>query len=247
MNPYQNTFQHAFDLWITPEVERRQATGSISKPYDLRAAQIIFFADDRPRQIRLNEEVRVIGRAKLKSGVSKQAGDAVYLHEIEGYDEFRLPDDEDPNCGHLTIYRIADQWTLSFDFRYNKGIARETIDAAKEFLDAAKDSLSRKSYRAFLDTAFSAAELTAKAFLVITPLPGETAKASHGRIHARYNMQAKMGNIKSDHKDAFNRLSAMRSPARYVDGKLRITHDEAVKLYDSVSDAIAFVEARIKP
>lgn len=63
--------------------------------------------DERPNEVRLNEEVAIIGKAKLKTGACKARGDFIYLDEIEGVKEWRLPDTEDPNCAHLTVARLG--------------------------------------------------------------------------------------------------------------------------------------------
>jgi uncharacterized protein (UPF0332 family) len=244
---WQITFNHILEVWITPEVIRRQKVGCIQKPYDLRAAQVIFYPDDRPCEIRLNDEVRFLGKARLKDGIpDKRKGDHVYLHEIEGYESFSLPDDEDPNCGHITLYRFPDHWIIAFDAIYNKGIATEHLSAAEQFLAAARQALTTNSMRVFVDTCFSAAELTAKALLITTPLPGENTNMRHGRIHSRYNFEAKLGNIDASHKDALNRLAALRGSARYLNNTLDIAESEASGLLRAVQDAISFVARRIQ-
>jgi uncharacterized protein (UPF0332 family) len=244
---WQITFNHVMEVWITPEVICRQESGSIPKPYDLRAAQIIFYPDGRLRKIRLNEEIRFLGKAKLKDGIPrKRKGDPVCLDDIESRDSFRLPDDEDPNCGHITLYRFPDNhWIIAFDAIYNKGIASEYLSAAQQFLTAAQHALAARSMRVFVDTCFSAAELTAKALLVTTPLPEENTKMGHGRIHSRYNLQAKLGNVDALHRNALNRLAALRNPARYLSTALDINEDEAKILVQAVEDAVSFVNKRV--
>lgn len=244
---WKNTFEQVMDLWITPEVKRRQDAGTIPKPYDLVAAQVIFHSDGRNQEVRLNAEVRSIGKVKLKEGVSKNAGDPVYAHEVDSYESFRLPDDGDPNCGHFTLRRVADQWTIAFDFIYNKGLSREHLAAAQEFLRSAESALQSNSYRVFVDNLFSASELAAKALLLTTPFPGESKRMSHGRIQSRYNLEAKMGNVSSGHKDAFNRLAGLRSSARYLNGTLSISKAIADELRDAVRGAIEFASKRANP
>jgi HEPN domain-containing protein len=242
----QVTFNHVMEVWITPEVVRRQESGSIPKPYDLRAAQIIFYPDGRQREIRLNEEIRFLAKAKLKDGLpQKSKGDFVNLDDIESWDSFRLPDDEDPNCGHITLYRFPDHWIIAFDAIYNKGIASEYLSAARQFLAAAQQALVAGSTRVFVDTCFSAAELTAKALLITTPLPGENTNMSHGRIHSRYNRQANLRNVDASHKNALNRLAALRNPARYLSNPLHISEEEAKTLIRAVEDAMSFVNRRV--
>jgi uncharacterized protein (UPF0332 family) len=240
-------FNHILEIWITPEVTRRQGLGTIPKPYDLRAAQVIFYPDGRQYEIRLNEEVRLLGKVKLKGDETPvRKGDAVYLHEIENYESFYLAEDEDPNCGHISIYRFPDHWIIAFDAIYNKGLSSEHIAAAQEFLASARQALAANHMRVFVDNCFSAAELTAKALLITTPIPGESSRMSHGRIHSRYNFQAKLGNVDAFHKDALNRLTDLRSSARYLNNTLDISKEEANSLVQAVQDAMSFVFRRIQ-
>lgn len=188
-----------------------------------------------------------MGTVKLRDGISKKnKGDLCYAHEIENCESLRLPHDEDPNCGHITLARYGDQWTIAFDAIYNKGIAAEHLAAAQQFIAAAQQALTTNSMRVFVDTCFSAAELTAKALLLTGPLPKENTKMSHGRIHSRYNLEAKLGNIDTSHKDALNRLAILRGSARYLNNALELSESEARALIQAVEDAISFVVHRVQ-
>ena len=83
------------DLFVTPEVKRQQETGKLNKPLDLRAAQIIFFPDGRKPQVRINSEVRAIAKVKFKSGISKEPGEPIFEHDLEGLGEINLTDGVD--------------------------------------------------------------------------------------------------------------------------------------------------------
>jgi len=244
---WQNAFKQIMEIWITPEVMRRQQSGSIARPYDLQRAQVIFHADGRPNEIRLNEEVRFLATVKLKNDIPRKGeGDLAYAHGIESYESFRLPDGEDPNCGHITIVRIGDQWMIAFDAVYNKGMAARHLSAAQEFSTAAQQAVTNNLMRVFVDTCFSAAELAAKALLLTTPLPNKNTKMSHGRIHSRYNLEAKLGNVNASHKDVLNRLATLRGSARYLNNELDLSESEAGALIEAVQDAISFVARRVQ-
>jgi hypothetical protein len=98
------------ELWCEPEIKRRQDAGLIPKPYGLKAAQVIIHTDSRPNEVRLNEEVAIIGEATLKEGANKANGDYLSLDEIDGTQTWHLPESADPNCGHLTIVTLAGNW-----------------------------------------------------------------------------------------------------------------------------------------
>jgi HEPN domain-containing protein len=243
---FQRTFTHAMELWFEPEIRRRQESGAAPKPFPLHAAQVILYADTRPHQIRLNEEVQALGEMKLKDGVSKLKGEPVYLSEIEEIPSIRLPDSEDPNCGHFTLFLLGGRWYGSFDFRYNRGKAVEFLAAAEEFLATASHALSKGNNRAAVDNLFSAAELAAKAYVVTTPLPGDGDLRTHGRIHARFNMFARQGNVDADHRKTFNALSEARTRARYVTGSLAAASEDLAKWKADVEGLVQAVRSRIR-
>ncbi len=214
-------------LWFLPELERRRAAGTIPNPYELRATQVLFYPDERPTEVRLNEEVRVLARVNFKEGVAKEKGKPVFHHEIENCEALQLPETEDPNCGHLTLLRLVGSWQLSFDFTYNKGRSKELLQAAKEFLDTAEHALEKGYLRAFTDNLFSAAELTATIFLITSPRPGERSDMSHGRIHSRFKQFAKLGNVETSNRETFNSLASTRTRARYGKGVFNMSLSEA--------------------
>jgi uncharacterized protein (UPF0332 family) len=239
----KRTFDHAMEIWFEPEIRRRQEQGSAPKPFPLWAAQVIIYADSRPQEIRLNEEVQAGGRMKLKDGITKSEGEPIYLHELE-IPSIHLPDTADPNCGHFTLVVIGDRWYGSFDFRYNKGKASELLSAAEEFFATASTALAAGRLRAAIDNLFSAAELAAKAYVILTPLPGGSDTKGHGSVHSRFNMFSRHGNIESDHRKAFNALASARANARYLNGTLRETPEQIAKWQADVGGLISHVRAR---
>jgi len=208
-------FQQMLDLWIAPEVARRQERGECPKPLNLRAAQVIFFADGRPHQVRINDEVSAMAAVRLKPGVPNTKGDRIRASDIDEIDCVQLGDDVDPDCGHITAVLIGEHWRLFFDCRYNKAWAARHISAAKEFLDAAQHAKSNHQWRSFVDNAFSAAELAAKALVLSAPVPGTKAISTHRAVHTGFNRLSRYGNVEARHRDAFNELAALREKARY--------------------------------
>jgi uncharacterized protein (UPF0332 family) len=242
---WENMVQQVMDLWITPEVMRRQEQGLIPKPFNLWQAQVIFFADGRPHQIRLNDEVKVVHKAKLKKDVSKKAGELIYYHEVENFDMTELPKTEDPNCGHITIYGVNGMWHASFDLRYNKELSGKHTQAAKEFLSAAEFSKEKQHWRSFVDNLFSAAELSTKAVLLTSPDKDFAKKASHGVIHSRYNSFARHGNADPKHREVFNKLAELRSSARYVKKDFSLSEAEVEKFLQAVTEMVEIAEKGI--
>jgi HEPN domain-containing protein len=241
----QILFQQFLDLFILPEIRRRKEAGKLEEPFNLRGAQIVFFADGKKPEIRLNSEIRAIANVKLKKGISKEKGDPIHDNEIAGLDKITLTEDEDPDCGHATLIRVQDSWIIAFDFRYNKGLAKKHIDAAKQFYDSAEFALTRKSWSSCLDNLFSAAELAAKAVLLLMPDPKFRKRVKHGGIQQRYNNFADLGNVKPEYRDALNKLSGLRPRARYLQGEIPISEAEIHALLESVKKMITDAMERI--
>lgn len=239
---FRRVFQQLMDLFVTPEVMRRQETGELDKPLDLRAAQIIFFPDGRKPQVRINTEVRAIGKVKFKPGISKKPGEPIFEHELEGLEEINLTEEDDPNCGHATLIRIAGEWIIAFDFRYNKALSRKHIETARQYYESAEFSLKRRYWSPFIDNLFSAAELLAKSILL--SMPG-LKLATHKAIQMRYNRFADLGNVELVYRETFNKLSGQRDSARYLKGDVSISEEEARRLLDIVKNMIEDASHRV--
>lgn len=237
----KRTFDHAMELWFLPEIKRRQEIGVISKPYHLYAAQVIIRLKIQPHEIRLNEEVQAEGDIQLKEGIVKNEGEPVYSHELAAPPSIRLSSSADPNCGHFTLFLIGDRWYGGFDFRYNKGKARDFLVAAQEFYESASDALAADRLRVAIDNLFSASELAAKAFVVAT-LFSDT--SSHGQVHKQFNMLSRTGDVDTDHRKTFNALSDARANARYVHGPLKHSRETISKWQQDVKNLISSVLAK---
>ena len=243
----QRFFQQMMDIFIVPAIEERQASGDISRPFPLRSAQVIFFPDGRKPEVRLNEEIKAIGQVKMRAGVSKNAGDPISEQEIEGLQSLSLPEKEFPDCGHATFVRFGESWISAFDFRYNKVMSRQHLNTAIQFLMAAEYASEQEHWSAFIDNLFSAAELTARATLLMMPDKRFREKASHKAIQIRYNNFADLGNVAPEHIAAFNKLYGMRDKVRYLKQPFTVSSDEVSTLISAVKEMIEWGSKRTGP
>jgi len=241
----RTVFDQFMDLYITPEIQKRQETGELEKPLNLRAAQIIFFPDGRKPQVRINSEIKAFAKVKLKSGIPKKAGEPIFEHEVEGLKEIHLTEGDDPDCGHATLVRIGNSWIIAFDFRYNKAFSAKHLETAKQFCETAEFSFNQKNWAPFVDNLFSAVELIAKSILLSMPDPKFRKKGTHKGIQIRYNRFADMGNVEVTHRDTLNKLSGLRDRARYLKGDTSISEDEARSLLDTVKNMMEYASSRI--
>jgi uncharacterized protein (UPF0332 family) len=232
---YRRASENILEVYVMPEIERRQKDSDLEVPVELFAAQVIFYPDRREPEVRINSEVRALAKVRLKSGVEKGLGDTVTEDELEGLEELVLMGDEDPDCGHATLLRLNDRWMLAFDLVYNKGLARKHLEAARQFIEAAEFSQERESWSAFVDNLFSAAELSAKATLLALMSDARfREKAAHKATHRRYNRFVHLGNADPKYAEIFNKLSRLRYPARYLERDFSVSRDEASNLLQTV-------------
>ncbi len=239
-------FQQVMDLFILPEVERRQEIGDLPKPLVIQKAQLIFFPDDRKAIVRFNDEVGALAQVKIKEGISKEKGESIYSHEIEDLKNVKLTESDDPNCAHALIVHIGEKWLFSFDFRYNKHLSERYIDRANEFIKGAEFYYTQNYMGPFADNLYSAIELLTQAILLVFRDRMVIDSKSHGMIKDRLNHYIYMGNLKPEYAQAFNSLATQRSKGRYLRGDIRISPEDAKILLKHVEgmreDAIAMLQ-----
>jgi hypothetical protein len=207
----------AFDIWISPEVARRVAAGGLPPETQIHRAQIVFFPDDRPRVIRLNEEVRAEAVAVLAEPIDEtHIGELICYGDVLEWQEITLPLEEWEVCGHITILSCRGGWTVGFDAVYFKGPAQDHLDRADQFWRSARDCQLQGDLAAGVDNLWSAVELAAKARLLAFPWPDVAKSKKHGVISARYNLEAKRAGVPIEYARTLNRLVSQRPVARYV-------------------------------
>lgn len=215
------TLNHVMEIFVLPEVNRRQQRGMLPKPAPLWQAQVVFYPDDRPNEIRLNGEVRARAKAILSEPVKpgSPVGTAVTIEQVERWEDIELHPEDDANCGHITLLRCRAGWVLAFDAIYNKERAADHVGAAEEFLESARLAQSQELVRPMVDNLFSACELAMKAILLTMPDPGFLKKATHKAIHRRASKYYRRGSVPSHLYQTYNRLRDLRGRARYLKGE----------------------------
>lgn len=240
------TFKDLINRFILPEIEKRQKNGSLPVLFVLRSAQIVFFPDSTQKIIRLNEEVRAIAQVKVKQATVKKKGEPVFVNEIEDIKRVALTPEDNPDCAHILMSNLGDKWVLSFDFRYNKGLAKKYVNRANEFIDSSEFNLNKKNWGAFVDNLFSASELLATAILLLFPDPKMRGKTNHHMIKTGFNQYAHRGNLKHEYCDVFNDLSDLRTKGRYVGKKFSISEGDAKGYLSQIIQLKGEIDARIK-
>lgn len=210
----QTTIKQAFELWITPEVVKRQTAGTLPAPFELTAAQVLFSPEGPGFLVRLNDEVRGVAWARAQRAVEK--GDPVLQSDLEHMEVFDI-EGADLDHGHLTIFSIGGRWLLTFNFLRKRAYCTALLEKAKQFLAAARFSVEMKHNAPAVDNLFSATELISRSYLIMNMIIDDSAK-THGNTASALNKQRHMGNIDVAFTQLFNKLSRLRQPARYNAG-----------------------------
>lgn len=238
-------FKQMMSLYVEPEIARRVKAGLLAEGTEIKMIQVLFF-DDGSHRVRVNEEVKAHWRVKLKKGIPKDKGEAIYLHEVEEFKPAELVEEE-LDCAHVTMASIADRWNITFSFIYNQKSAQAHLAAAEEFYLSAKDNMDKGRFRPFVDNLFSSSELAAKALLLSLPMKGIKDSKRHGNTRDNYNRLRHSGMVQEELTDAFNILGEGRYPARYLDSTFTMTLEMAQKLAAAVRKIIDHAKGRIIP
>lgn len=226
----QNLFEQVLGVWVQPEIERRKAAGVLPANFTLFVIQLLFHPGRDRAETRFNEEVK--GEMKLRANRTVEAGQPVYDTDIAEIAGFNLVGG-DTNAGHITLLLVQDNWHISFDFRYNAALVRDTVDAGSEFLVTAREALTNGRMRSVVENLFGATELMSKAYILMLPGDRILKNHKHGFIAARFNAQARYKHVDAEFPQLLNRLSEIRGAARYLRGSLSLAPEEATRLVET--------------
>ena len=238
----QKIFQQVMDVFIIPEIEKKRKDGSIKDGTIITKMQIVFSLDTEKNEVRLNEEVKAIAKAKANKPI--QNGEIVSDKDIDAIEDIKLTD-EDVNCGHITLLLFKNNWIISFDFRYNKERVKAHIEASKEFYDSALDNLDKNRLRPFYENAFASAELSAKSVLLALPDKKILEGKNHKDRIEKFKNWAKLGNVKMEFSNTLSSLSGLRDSARYLSSD-KFKKEDPNKIKMILKEMIDFAEESIK-
>ena len=137
------------------------------------------------------------------------------------------------------------KWLLTFDFKYNKDLARKHLSLAIAFFKSAELALNNKLLAPFIDNLYSAAELLAKSELLLHPDKKILKKATHKSIQQKYINYVKIGIVYPRHCTVLNKLSGLRISARYLRSALRIVQRDANNFLKEVKKMIDHLEIKL--
>lgn len=215
-SPWQTTFNHMWEQFFGPELERRKTEGKLPEGFRIYMAQVLF-PENGDNRILFNEEIS--GEATIRTIRPIEMGDNVYLHDIESIEAYDLPDELLDN-GHFTIISSGENWRMIFNFRSGRAKAKDMLGLAKQFLEVAESSKNLGHNGPAVDNLFSSCELICKSQLILHGSEAVKSK-THSTIASAINAWARLGNIDAAFVGLFNELGRLRPNARYGDAASR--------------------------
>lgn len=224
----ENFFNHVMSLWVAPEIKRRKENGTLSDNFAIDKIQVLISPEKKPVIVRLNDEIKAQLVCKFRPSIHKQViGEPVYWKDIDDILDIKLTEHDDPDAAHITMVLFREGWKIKFDLRNNKRRAKELYDSAREFLNSAKKALDDASMRVFSDNLFSTVELFVTSQLFVMSEYEYVRKPTHAWTQKKYNEFINIGNYKEEYKNIFNKLSGLRSGARYHKQPFKLNLDDA--------------------
>jgi hypothetical protein len=239
----QRLRQQAFSLWVDPEIQRRSDRGLLPSNFAFLAAQIVFWPDGRPLEVRLNDEVRCSFVVEPTRNIVPEVDKLIGLDDINRVVEIHPPAEE-ADSGHVTILRLRETWCFTFDFTYNNARVAHTVKAARDFLIVAHECAEKGRYRPFVDALFSAVELMSKALMLCFPGP-ESLHWSHNKINRQLNLRRKDSIVGGDFAGLLNELARLRGAARYSCDDFSLEADVISKMRSRADEMLDLINQQI--
>jgi hypothetical protein len=225
---------HVFDLWVSPEIQRRGLTFNRA---GIRKVLVELEPGKAPRVL-LNEEAELIAAFVPRRDIAEGAD--VTLGDIEHLTDLR-PASIEPNSGWVVFARLGIREAIVFDFRYNRDRASHILTRAREFLSIAKTA-SETSPSVAVDLAFSGAELAVQSEMMSL----QSHRNNHQERAKWLAGWARNDNAPREHADLLWYLADLRGSARYGEGELRLRPARLPHVIRTVEEMIGSAAQRIE-
>lgn len=234
-------FEDVVESYVRPEMARRIERHEWRPEEGAYRFQVLWPVGE-PVHVRLNDEVG--GTALVRATRPVESGQIVYAEDISGIAEY-TPRPKEADTPHVTAFQHSQGWSMVFGLAYRHPQRHAFLRLGQQFASTAREALAADRGNAALDNAFSAVELLVKAELLSSSptIEATLTAGSHGRVHELYNLWGRLENTDRRFVRLLNRLQELRSPARYLDGELRLREGEPEALFAVLADMEAYVTA----
>jgi hypothetical protein len=231
----QGIIDQIFQLWIEPELVRRDLTLDRDQVH---TALVVLSPGTGP-SVYLNDEASFVAEATASKPIS--AGDPVSTSDISEILGIR-PVNIDLDAGWVGFVQVGGVRFVAFDFRRNRDRARRLIALGFDFLETARSALELGRLGPAIENAFAAAELGVTAqVLLINDAPTK----DHPTKQRWFRSWTELGNAPQKHSKALATLASLRKAARYGGKKLKTEQSVIVELLDDVRDLVLFAQERV--
>lgn len=232
----QALFGDVVTRFINPEIERRRGVGTWPEVELVSHFQVLFHESGQV-EIRLNEEIG--GMAEVRATRDVKADETITTNDFDQVSKY-IPREEDAGIPHVTAFSHRDGWSLIFKFAGGHPSGQDHLVRGREFMETARKALTAGHLGPFLDNAFSATELLAKAELLACRPTVDLVLNSkrHGSVATPYHAWAKLGNTEGRFAALLKTLTDLRGSARYLQRDLDIATNVAWEMMQTL-DAMA--------
>ncbi|MDD3896902.1 MAG: hypothetical protein PHU04_03615 [Candidatus Peribacteraceae bacterium] len=236
---YGRTVNQLIDLFVKTEMEKRGVKG-------FKAAVIEMFDDSRSPIVHLDDDV--VFQFEFKEEGIANASDVGKVKSINLKDVKNIKaieDSLDPNSAKCYIIQWGKphttDWILSYDFRYNKKVAKEKLNRAREFIAACNKLDTSRSFHVLVYLLWSALELILDVRLWLLPNHKPTEEHRDRRIKLE-RLSKTSGLLSPEFCKAFKCFSQHKDSARYAIGEVRKT-----KKFNEqrITDTISLLEGEL--
>ncbi len=194
-------FDQIMNIWAIPEIERRKKKGILGDDFEIKRVQVIFTLG-KPPEIKFNEKVGITALVKVNRDVIK--GEDVKYSDVDKFEKFIV--DYPSNSGHITLFRLLNNWVIIFDARYKKGEIKKFLERSKQFYDSAKDNLRNGRLIPFYENCWDSAELSAVCHALV--IGGKNEK--HSVNIENFVKWSELGNVDKKHAKTLFELKDLR-------------------------------------
>lgn len=230
----QNLLEDVLERFIRPELRRRIEGGQWNPDEPVFIFQVLF-RDGEPPEVRLNGGIG--GTLKATAARPLEAGEEVGPSDFRGVSSYE-PRPEDRGVPHVTAFAHVGGWSVVFEFARGHPKRHEFLALAQEFLRTAEDALTSGLLGPFVDNAFSAAELFARAELLSCRPTVEIVlnTKDHGVVASTYKRWSDLGNTAKVYPGLLKRLHKLRARGRYLDARLALSFEQRAEILARLRD-----------
>lgn len=111
-------FQQVHEMWIAPEVARREAAGTLPTDFKIYSC-LIRLPRGREPIVEFNDEIGWVAKATWEDSASYQSGMPIYLHNLQVIESVEPPEVDGERVAFVFLYWTGLEYRLLSDFTPN--------------------------------------------------------------------------------------------------------------------------------